>query len=154
MRESITQLKNPPSPINNRYRPITRTDLSDSVNVKMPIKERKIGHGQTSVLTHRTRQAELLAYDVCWNSLPHWCWESLPHQQVFIANTRLLSLVDTRTRTEWHKLAVFFCWRKPHNSRRFSFIYKLKYMHEINGQPKSLSRDSRCISQRATVETC
>ena len=64
MRESITQLKNPPSPINNRYRPITRTDLSDSVNVKMPIKERKIGHGQTSVLIHRTRQAELLAYDV------------------------------------------------------------------------------------------
>ena len=51
-------------PINNRYRPITRTDLSDSVNVKMPIKERKIGHGQTSVLIHRTRQAELLAYDV------------------------------------------------------------------------------------------
>jgi hypothetical protein len=35
-----------PSPINNPCSPIARTDLRDSVDEKMPIKERKIGQAK------------------------------------------------------------------------------------------------------------
>jgi len=64
MRESTTQPKNPRLPINKPHRPIARRGFSDSVAVNMPIKRREVGHGQISVLTLLTDQAEVLAYHV------------------------------------------------------------------------------------------
>lgn len=57
-----------PSPINNPCSPIARTDLRDSVDEKMPIKERKIGQAKAWPVfpahSHRTREAQFPSYDV------------------------------------------------------------------------------------------